>query len=71
MSLCRVRTIRTRDLFYPEVALTRVQKVQEFINAKSLSWPEFILAKSGQIAGAGCVHKCQRSKRPAVEVTRG
>ena len=51
--------------------MARVQKAQEFIKARSSSWPEVILSKSGQEAGTVCVHKCQRSKGPEIEVARG
>ena len=66
-----VRMIRSRDSYWPEVALARTQKVQLFKRARSSYWPEVALAKSGQEAGTGCVHKCQRSKVPEAEVARG
>ena len=67
----RVRIIKSKDSYWPEVVLARVQKVQEFKRARSSCWPEVALAKSGQEAGTGCVHKCQRSEGPEVEVARG
>ena len=42
--------IIVRDSYWPEVALARVQKVNEFILAGSSYWPEVALAKSGQNA---------------------
>ena len=60
-----------RDLFCPEFAWARVQKVQEFISAMISSWAEVILFKSGQEAETECVHKCQKLKWPDIEVVRG
>ena len=47
---CRGTFISARDSYWPEIALTRVQKVHEFILANSSYWPEVALAESGQNA---------------------